>query len=947
MRKFLLIYGWIMLLRCPMWAQSYSMVHYDTKDGLPSATVYDISQDKNGFMWFATENGLSRFDGKNFRTYTTKDGLPDNSILKVHGDNTGRVYFAPFTHGLYYFQNDSFVKVQIPEKYKVDLSVINVFMNKKDKIVFSGIARTYLLGNDRLTSIDEVYHNSFGPLYIKMVYDTLVIAGSEDSLFIIYDSGKIDRIKSSLAESSNITFDEKGIIHHFNVKYNLTPGKYLSPALIYVPVGDSLRFYSSATGELQHSIRINKPSGAFIDNENNLWLTTLGNGVYRIPSFTYRNLDFGGNNEIFSLVGFDHRLFAGTDFSKMFSIIFQNGKSEYDISNYSKFIDSSGNTVSHYTGRNRIYSLYHDKKNLYIGADAFLLIKPENRAPVYKGVYPVKDLDISGNKLLACTGRDALVLDAETFIVKDTLLTQRSTCGAIYHDNYYIGTFGGLIRIDPATKAITELYNSFAPLKGRIVAINRGVDDDLWIATSGSGLVHYKNDKIISVLKEEDGLTSNICTSIFIDDTIVWLGTNNGLNRIETNSDKPNIVRLTTSNGLGADFIDAVFATDSMVYVGTEAGITYFHKNVLAEKSICILQVLGISENNVTLRKDSAYTFRHDALNIRVDFTAISFKSAGDIVYYYKLQGLDNDWNITSANSINFATLQPGNYTLFLKAKNKFGVESLTKSIAISVLPPWWKTWTFVILVAFVIILLLLFIYTYNVRNIRKKEKAKREIEARFAALEQSALQSQMNPHFIFNCLNSIQTFILNFDAEGANNYLTTFASLIRQTLDNSTQPLITVSTEIKYLETYLELEKLRFRNKFRYVIHIDDGIDQNNVLLPGMLLQPFVENSLRHGIQHRKDNNGLISIVITKQLDQGVLYTIKDNGVGRKKAAELRSTRHIEYQSRGISISEKRVAAINNQYGTTIRINTEDITDEYGMVAGTSVSISIPPLHK
>jgi LytS/YehU family sensor histidine kinase len=243
--------------------------------------------------------------------------------------------------------------------------------------------------------------------------------------------------------------------------------------------------------------------------------------------------------------------------------------------------------------------------------------------------------------------------------------------------------------------------------------------------------------------------------------------------------------------------------------------------------------------------------------------------------------------------------------------------------------------------------LVILLIYRYNIRSIKKKEEVKREFEARFAALEQKALQAQMNPHFIFNALNSIQTFILNLDAEGANNYLTNFASLIRQTLENSMQPLISLTSELKYLEIYLGLEKLRFRNKFEYTIHVDETIDQNNTLLPGMLLQPYIENSIRHGIQHRSDNKGLISLAVSRSADHSVIYMITDNGIGRKKAEELKSLKHIEYRSRGISINEKRIAAINSQFKSNIHVTITDITDESGTVTGTSVIIHIPYLHK
>lgn len=239
------------------------------------------------------------------------------------------------------------------------------------------------------------------------------------------------------------------------------------------------------------------------------------------------------------------------------------------------------------------------------------------------------------------------------------------------------------------------------------------------------------------------------------------------------------------------------------------------------------------------------------------------------------------------------------------------------------------------------------FIYWFNIRSIRKREENKRVMEAKFAALEQQALQAQMNPHFIFNCLNSIQSFIIDLDVEGANKYLSVFASMIRQTLENSSHLLISFSNELKYLDTYLQLEKLRFKDKFNYFIEIDEKIDQYDTLIPGMLLQPYIENSLRHGIQHRKDNEGLISLHIKSDNNKGLVCAIQDNGVGRKKSGEMKSVQHIEYQSRGTFINEKRVLAINNQFNTNIRVLTEDILNADGSVGGTLVKLFIPSFPK
>jgi hypothetical protein len=193
-------------------AQSYGSVHYDTKDGLPSATVYDISQDINGFIWFATENGLSRFDGKNFKTFTTKNGLPDNSILKVHGDNTGRVYFTPFTHSLYYLKNDSIYKFPMPDKYKEDLADVAMFGNSGSDLFFCGLLDTYRIRDNYISSLHDENKRLPAHIALHRTYDSLIIAGSSDSFYLISRSGNV--LTTPLDTMYNQMFDSAAHITH-------------------------------------------------------------------------------------------------------------------------------------------------------------------------------------------------------------------------------------------------------------------------------------------------------------------------------------------------------------------------------------------------------------------------------------------------------------------------------------------------------------------------------------------------------------------------------------------------------------------------------------------------------------------------------------------------------------------------------------------------------------
>jgi hypothetical protein len=928
-------------------AQAYSYIHYDAKDGLPSPTVYDITQDQDGFIWFGTENGLSRFDGKNFKTFTTKDGLPDNSILRVFADLGHRVYFGPFTHNLHYYENDSFHKLVIPPAYLKDLSDVSFFANTNKNVLVCGFGESYFIQGNTVISIHDRYNQVPRNVLVNRSYDDLIVVGKKDSVFLINDNGQITYSRDD--PRFTLIYDDfkQRQYHHLPDVSIFRITNYLRGNMLYWFWNDTIHIYNLTSGQIVHTIRMEKFSKAFFDNENNLWVLTLGNGVFRFPSFNFSEIPFDGKSEIFSIARYGNNIVAGTDFSQLYIRNANDHLPDYTIEDFSRFNKISANPIPQLTRRNRIYVLKAAGDELYVGTDAFLIKKKFGSPIATLPIPPIKDIDLFGKKVLVCTSRAAFVLDGATLRIADTLIGLRTTCGALYHDHYFIGTLGGLVRIDARTKVIERLYDSFPPFKGRITAIKRGIHDDLWIATSGSGLIHFKGNNIIKTFREEDGLTSSICTSVFVDSNLVWLGTNAGLCRIDADKPVSSITRITSANGLGADFVNTLLVDDSDLYVGTAAGLTIFKKDILAEKSVCMLHILDVSENNKRLPKDSIYSFPFNALNIQVNFTAVSFKSAGDISYYYQLEGLDNGWNTASANFVNFPTLPVGNYTLLLKAINKFGVESAVKSLTIIIRPAWWQTVSFRFLAAAVLILLVFIIYQYNIRSIRRKEQVKREFEARFAALEQRALQAQMNPHFIFNALNSIQNFILNLDVEGANAYLTNFASLIRQTLENSMQPLITLNSEIKYLETYLSLEKLRFRDKFNFKIDLDETIETDSVLLPGMLLQPYIENAIRHGIQHRNDNLGLVTLTIRLDREENITYTINDNGVGRQRAAELKSQRHIEYHSRGISINEKRIAAINNQYKTNITVNISDIIDEQGQVAGTSVTIRIPPLSK
>lgn len=253
------------------------------------------------------------------------------------------------------------------------------------------------------------------------------------------------------------------------------------------------------------------------------------------------------------------------------------------------------------------------------------------------------------------------------------------------------------------------------------------------------------------------------------------------------------------------------------------------------------------------------------------------------------------------------------------------------------------------------IIALGLFGFVYRSKRLQKKVFAQKEdilrkekeiqlsaLQKKMSELEQMALRAQMNPHFIFNSLNSVQHFVMKQDVEGVNKYLVAFAHLVRQTLDNSGNQFISLNEEIKYLDAYLTLEKIKSSNMFNYTINIGENINPFTTFIPGMILQPFVENSIRHGVAYKEKKEGQVNINISK--NGRLVCLIEDNGIGRKKASEIKlESSEPTYDSKGMSITMHRIDIINEMYNTDISVHIDDIKDLQGKPAGTRVQVEFP----
>jgi Histidine kinase/Y_Y_Y domain/Two component regulator propeller len=921
-------------------AQEYSYVNYDVKDGLAGSTVYDLCQDKFGFLWFATEAGVSRFDGTHFKNFTTADGLPETEIIKLYADSKGRVWMSPFKNAVCYYyngkihnqENDSLLK---PVKLS---SVVLEYANDEDSnVLFSTATEFYIVKKDA----EE--NNKIAVRLIDYLSKPAEFSAiKRNSPFIDHDSVFIQTTRTG----KRFLFALNPVHKDPHTKVPKPPRQFTS--LYKLPQSDKVLFlntYDGAwmvdtlnPGNYTEVFLKGKPvSNVYIDNEKNFWFATLGSGVYKLVSQDIKTFNFNSKtSEIFSLEKQHGKLIAGSAFSYVYSI---KGL-KVDTLDFASEFANSPNKFS----ANRLVSMSKiDKDNVVLGFDGFMLVynsKTGKRKVAYLST--VKSVDmVDSATLLVGLSANTFLVNRYTFAMIHRIWPHRSTAVSYYNNKYYIGTLNGLYSISK-NKAISFLGDSFPALRNRISYFAKSADGGIWVATYGGGVVYIKNDKVISNITVKQGLTSNVCRSLFLDKSTLWVGTDKGLNRVDLSTPAFHTRRYTIADGLPSHIINAIYVDSNYVYVGSPAGLTFFDERKVSTYSNCSLKILEIAVSNVSQPTQDAYQLSHKNNNLKISYAGISFRSAGDIWYRYRLKGLTDAWDSTRQNLLEYPSLPPGNYELEMLAINKFGVESKKISIPIYIAAAFWQTLWFQLSIIAASVMITWLLVTWRFRTIRKREREKNAIQQRMNDLEQMALRSQMNPHFIFNCLNSIQNFIINHNVEATNWYLTEFAHLIRQTLDNSDKATISITNEIKYLQRYLELEKMRFGNSFAFKVQVDPGIDRDFTCIPTMILQPYVENSIRHGIRHKKSGGGHIDIKFSKNRHE-LLCIVEDNGIGRKKSNEFKSHMHVEYQSKGMSLTAERINILNRQQPNPITIEVIDLADMYNQPSGTRVVIHFP----
>jgi ligand-binding sensor domain-containing protein len=951
----------------PSFCQEYSFTHYDIADGLASSTVYCITQDSEGFIWVGTEAGVCRFDGTHFVTLTTADGLSDAEVLQMYGDSKGRVWMAPFKGSVcYYYQGRVHNQRNDPVLAGMGITdeVQNFAEDARGNILIQLKTALYLVRPDGGV---KRYDSAGGQPISKSVG----LARSRDGNFIVQIEQKVFELSDrgfsfvqaisfnyetplylalsgswcvtrsdffTTKISSLITGQTKvfpfGFPRYVHINYSIT-----DDSLLYIDQFSGVKEYSMPGGALRRKLLAGKRvSRTFGDQAGNLWFTTLGNGIFRLNSNDFKTIQLPQNGlgvaavHSITLNSKEDRLLVGDNHSGIY-ILNLNGPKPGIIAVQKRTLGISRVLFVHECGYRRL--LYCTDANAVVG-----FIDSLDHRSVADGVKSACLID--DHRVLLGGPWGAGIFDIGLLRITDTLWRSRVTTVFNNKDTNYIGTLQGLWRIAGRKPAV--FMGSQVPfLRNRVAALTESNDGTMWIASYDNSIIGYANGRVIASITSQQGLIGNICHCLYLRDRILWVGTDKGLNKIEL--DKPGYpIRFYTSNdGLASDIVNVVYAVGSTIFVGTSAGLSYFDESKVRTADECRLNLLAVisgGHNRISDTANLLLPVREN--NIRFEFAGISYRSAGQIRYRYRLIGLDSGWRQTQDNYLDYPTLPAGRYEFQLQAVNRFGVGSDILRVPFEAATPFWNQLWFKILELAIFIAVTWLFISWRIRQVRRQQDQKAMQGRRMAELEHIALQAQMNPHFIFNCLNSIQQFVFDKDMMATNEYISSFARLIRATLNQSSRPFISVAEEMEYLSDYLSLEKMRFKNKMDFFIELGKEVEAGDLLLPPMLLQPYVENSVRHGLRHKAGGPGYIHIHFGTHGGR-LVVTIRDNGIGRKKAMEYKTGEHIEYQSKGMSMTSARIQMINILYKSQIDVKVEDLQDERGQPKGTLIVINFP----
>jgi ligand-binding sensor domain-containing protein/two-component sensor histidine kinase len=924
---------------------------YDDESSLPSNEVYSIVQDNHGFIWLGCNVGLYMFDGVGYINYSCQS-QKSKSITGLTFSSSNRLYCYNFQSQIFYIENDT-----LKELYHTIPKIFSIAADKESNIWFS-----HELGISRYNERTKEWHlhSNFGKLNkdAPIHFTNSVMLNSDNEICFLNTEGigKISNKKINIVplndfehqppgrfmmESwNNILFviatDGSALYEDHNNTVHKNSRIELVRALVHKKItnvktlADGMLWICTYTGIIRYNPQIDQvtiyyPYFAFsdviIDREQNYWFTTLHAGILRVPDMEFlvwqTNGDHTLNKKLSRITGNNTHLFFTTVDGKIVRMELFSGKFKtFDVGINADIqcfeYDSQQQCLLFYIGRD-LYALKNDKISLVqaeIPSLKSILKAKENYfwlsstgTFIHSFGKQWKDklsltpdwsreakYDQENNIVWIATnnGLQHFVFKENKWILNQVLLKETQILALDFNNTtkqlFFLSFKGNIFEIEPNNNE--QLIFS---LPNRVQAHGIKFHDEKLYIPSNKGLWIFDiENKTFESLNTLNGIASDNVLDIYISENHIWLATGKGLQRIPININKS--------------------PKPALIYL----------KNKNENENLSDIK-LNYQQSLVLYPQVSSYS------------------SNGKFEYAYRINNQEWLRLPSTIEQLEIQNIPSGKFTVTLKAIDHLEKDSQnTITISGYIYPPFWQTWWFISSILLLISVLIFIIVKKAIANIRIRESQKTAL----IQTEHTALKAQMNPHFMYNALNSIQALILKQDIKNSNLYLSQFSSLMRKVLDVSGKEEIVFKEETEMLQLYLSLEKLRFGNDFTFKIEVSKEIDEYTIMLPPLIIQPFVENALKHGLLHKKGEKEL-QINFQKQ-DNYLICSILDNGIGRKHAQQIKERQKEMQTSFSTRATQKRIQLLNTVNNQNIELEIKDLYKNE-QACGTHVLIKIP----
>lgn len=976
------LYGWalclflcVTFLSFKVEAQTTYLPHYTSKNGLASNNCYYIHQDKKGFIWIATDAGLSRFDGTNFQNFTIEDGLPDTQILQIREDKEGRLWFLALNGQLSFLMDGKFYNQKnnkLLKQLNSNTVIVSLLEDKKGRIWLGTNSNLIVLWDGKSVKkfisarITEQFTNAFlhedeqGNIYAYSDLSTQKFNGKNFEL----TNNQVNPISYMTAfNAPNRTLyylDKTGLKQFQNgaVKPLFPiPDNLLNNMAGYFYYDDKLKevWLASNNGALVMSgsgktvmylqgISVNQ---SVKDINNNMWFAT-NQGIYMLPNINSRlsiiDAESGLSSNVIKSITKDskNRLWLGTDDAVIDILNIKNFEiDEVGLDDYKKY-----KTIKQISYDDKNQSIYFASdyglgvfKNIYNTKDDVKYLKETNNS-----MFVIKHFSLSenSNQLALALSSGVVFLSDRTNRLEFNSLKYKEKEDFFKDRSYHVfyDRTGGLwfSNIDGLSEfsegKLLPHYKNNPLLTKRINDIQQLPDGTLILATDGYGLLFYRNGKIIKQLTQKNGLTNDICNRLFIKNNEIWVLTNKGVNKVSNYEGKAEVINFDYGKDLLTEDVNNLYIDDSTAYFATNKGLILFkynNKNIAKNLPKVYITSIIKDKERLPINQDN-FTFESGTNTVVFTFGAVDFTTS-DITFRYRLTE-NATWVETRTRRLDFSSLQAGDYIFEVSAKSQNNEWGPSAKISFTIKKQFWQSLWFLAILILLVGYAFYKLAVYITRRQKDKEQEQLLLKNRILMLEQQALQAMMNPHFVFNVMNSIQHYINTQNTASANKVLTGFARLIRKNLEICTKSYITLEEELEYLSLYLKLEKNRFGDKLQYNISVSDDIDKDETLIPSMLLQPYVENAIWHGIMP-KETGGEILINIKLKNEDYLNIEIIDDGVGIENSLKGKKDKHI---SKGMQLTRERLNLLGQIEAKPIHLDVYQNIEK-----GTTVFISIP----